>query len=323
MTNDAACRIVVLDAHATNPGDLSWEPLRALGPCEVHPRTPPELTVPRATGAPVVLTNKTPLGRAELERLPELRYIGVLATGVNVVDLAAARARDIVVTNVPAYATASVTQLTFALLGELTLRTGAHAASVRAGDWCRCPDFSYTLGSLVEFAGLTLGIVGFGNIGQSVARVGQAYGMNVLVHTRREPAPVPPGIRFVDLESLFRQSDVVSLSCPLTDATRQMVNARTLGWMRPDAFLINTGRGALVDEEALAAALKEGRLAGAGLDVLSTEPPSPANPLLTARNCILTPHLGWATRAARQRLLDTAVANVRAFLDGRPYNVVN
>lgn len=323
MNPSARPRIVVLDGHALNPGDLSWAGLQALGQCEIHERTPAALTVPRAAGAELLLTNKTVLGRAGIAQLPALRYIGVLATGTNVVDLPAARERGVVVTNVPAYATASVVQLTFALLLELTLRAGAHAESVRSGDWSRSLDFSYTLQPLVELSGLTLGIVGFGHIGQAVAKVALAFGMEVLVHTRRLPAETVPGVQFVDLEALLRASDVVSLNCPLTPETKHLINDRTLGFMRPTAFLLNTGRGPLVDELALADALNAGRLAGAGLDVLAAEPPPADNPLLTARNCVITPHVGWATRAARGRLMATAVANVAAFLAGQPQNVVS
>lgn len=313
----------MLDGFALNPGDLSWAALQALGLCEIHERTPAALTVPRAAGAELLLTNKTVLGRAEIVQPPALRYIGVLATGTNVVDVPAARERGVVVTNVPAYATASVVQLTFALLLELTLRTGAHADSVRWGGWNRSPDFSYTLQPLVELSGLTLGIVGFGHIGQAVANVALAFGMEVLVHTRRLPAETVPGVQFVDLDALLRASDVVSLNCPLTPETKHLINDRTLGFMRPTAFLLNTGRGPLVDELALADALNAGRLAGAGLDVLAAEPPPADNPLLTARNCVITPHVGWATRAARGRLMATAVANVAAFLAGQPQNVVS
>jgi glycerate dehydrogenase len=315
-------RLVVLDGFALNPGDLSWDALQALGPCEIHDRTPPALTVSRAAGASLVLTNKTVVGHSEIAQLPGLRYLGVLATGTNVVDLEAAREAGIVVTNVPAYATPSVVQLTFGLLLELTLRTGMHSESVRAGRWSRSPDFSYTLQPLVELAGLTLGLVGFGHIGRAVTEVARAFGMPVLAHTRRPPAEPVAGVRFVDLETLLRESDVVSLNCPLTPETKHLINTRTLALMRPTAYLLNTGRGPLVDEAALAAALNAGRLAGAGLDVLSVEPPPADHPLLTARNCVITPHVGWATRAARERLLCVAVENVRAFLAGTPRNVV-
>jgi glycerate dehydrogenase len=316
-------KIVVLDGYTLNPGDLSWAALESLGECRVYERTAPADTVARARGAPVVLTNKTVLDAACLAALPDLRYLGVLATGTNVVDLAAARARSIPVTNVPGYSTPSVVQLTFALLLELTHHVGRHADGVRAGRWSRSPDFCYWETPLLELAGRTFGCVGFGHVGRGVARVASALGCSVLVHTRTPPSPPPAGVECVDLETLFRTSDVVSLHCPLTDATRHLINPERLAWMKSSAFLINTGRGPLVDEPALAAALNEGRIAGAGLDVLSLEPPPVTNPLLTARNCLITPHLGWASRAARERLLDQAVENVRAFLSGRAQNVVN
>ena len=315
--------IVVLDGHTLNPGDLSWDELKALGLCEIHARTPPGEVLARAANAEIILTNKTVLGRQHLQSLQPLKYIGVLATGTNVVDLAAARERGIAVTNVPAYATASVAQLTFALMLELTLHAGHHSLSVHRGDWTRSPDFCYWERPLVEIAGRTLGLVGFGSIGRAVARIALACGMNVLVNVRRPPTETTAGVRFVDLETVFRESDVLSLHCPLTAETRHLVNAERLDWMKPGAFLINTGRGPLVDEPALAEALNSGRIAGAGLDVLSVEPPTAENPLLHARNCIITPHLGWATLAARTRLLRVAVENVRAFLSGKPQNVVN
>ncbi len=318
MTN-----IVVLDGFTVNPGDLSWGPLEALGSCRVHDRTAPAEVVPRSQGAQVVLTNKTILDAAALNQLPELRYIGVLATGYNVVDLRAARERGILVTNVPAYSTASVVQLTFALLLELTHHVGRHAQGVREGRWARSPDFCYWDVPLVELAGRSFGVVGFGHVGRGVARVAESLGCRVLVHTRTPPASTVGNLEFADLATLLRTSDVVSLHCPLTDATRQLINRERLGWMKPTAILLNTGRGPLVDEAALAEALNRGALAGAGLDVLATEPPRPDNPLLAARNCLITPHLGWATHAARERLLARAVDNVKAFLAGQPQNVVN
>lgn len=316
-------KIVVLDGHTLNPGDLSWDELRALGECEIHPRTPPELVTARAAGAEVVLTNKVVLDAATLAALPALRYIGVLATGYNVVDTAAARARGVTVTNVPGYSTKSVAQLTFALLLELTHHVGHHAETVRAGRWSASPDFCYWDFPLVELDGRTLGVVGFGAIGREVARIAAAFGMRVLAHTRRPPNPPPSGVEFVPLEELFACADVVSLHCPLTPETKHLVNAERLARMKPGAFLLNTGRGPLVDEAALAAALNRGELAGAGLDVLSVEPPPPNHPLLTARNCVITPHLAWASEAARRRLLREVVANLRAFLAGSPRNVVN
>jgi glycerate dehydrogenase len=316
-------RIVVLDGYTLNPGDLSWATLETLGDCTVYDRTPGHEVVRRTAGARVALTNKTVLSRDHLAQLPDLRYLGVLATGYNVVDLEAARERRICVTNVPAYSTASVVQLTFALLLELCHNVGHHARTVREGRWTRSLDFCYWDRPLHELESLSLGIVGFGRIGQAVARVADAFGLRVLAHTRTVPAPAPPAVQFVDLEPLFRQSDVVSLHCPLTDQTRQLINAQTLSWMKPSAFLLNTGRGGLVDEAALAAALHSNRLAGAGLDVLSQEPPPADHPLLRAPRCVVTPHFAWATRAARERLLHQAVENVRAFLDGQSRNVVS
>jgi glycerate dehydrogenase len=320
---EGTMRCAVLDGHTLNPGDLSWTELESLCACTVYPRTPPDEVVPRAAEAELVLTNKVALDRQQILALPRLRYIGVTATGFNIVDVAAARERRIPVTNVPAYGTASVVQLTFALLLELTHHVGHHAAGVRVGRWAGSPDFAYWDTPLIELAGLTCGIVGFGNIGRSVARLAQAFGMSVLVHTRTRPKAPESGFCFVDLETLFRQSDVLSLHCPLTPDTHRLVNAERLAWMKPSAFLINTGRGPLIDEGALADALNAGRLAGAGLDVLSVEPPPTVHPLVGARNCLITPHFGWATHAARARLMRCAVDNVRAFLTGRPRNVVN
>lgn len=308
-------RIVVLDGNALNPGDLSWTELERLGDCAIHARTPAAEIVRRARGAAVLLTNKTPLNAATIAELPDLRYIGVLATGHNIVDGAAARARHIPVSNVPAYGTASVAQHAFALLLELTQRTGLHAQSVADGDWARSPDWCYWRTPLIELAGLTLGIIGRGRIGQATGRIGEAFGMEVIYAGR-------DGGR-VALERVLRAADVVSLHCPLTEATRGLINATTLSWMKPSALLINTSRGPLVDESALASALNAGRIGGAALDVLSIEPPPDNHPLFRARNCVVTPHIAWATHAARTRLLRAAVDNVRAFLAGRPQNVVN
>ncbi len=316
-------RIVVLDGFTMNPGDLEWRSLEALGELTVYDRTPAELIAPRLAGAEIALTNKTPLRAAELGALPELRFIGVLATGYNVVDLAAARARGIPVSNVPAYSTRSVQQMTFALLLELTQKCGAHDRAVKGGAWAQCEDFMFQFGPLTELDGLTFGVLGFGAIGRAVASTARSFGMRVVAASRTRPSELPEGVEWVTVEELFRQSDVVSLHCPLTAETERIIGARTLAWMKPSALLINTGRGGLVDEEALAQALREGRLAGAGLDVLSTEPPSPSNPLLKAPNCVITPHCAWSTLAARRRLLDVTVTNVRAFQNGRPQNVVN
>jgi glycerate dehydrogenase len=316
-------RIVVLDGYTVNPGDLDWSGLRALGKCEIHDRTPPELVPARAAGAPIVLTNKAVLSREVLARLAGLKYVGVLATGYDVVDVAAAGERGILVTNVPAYGTPSVAQMVFAHLLNLAQRVADHAQSVRAGDWARCPDFCYWNSPLIELAGRTMGLVGFGRTGRATGTLARAFGMNVIFHDPFAEAVPPEAGRAVDLDTVFRRSDVVSLHCPLTADTQGLVNRARLALMKPTAFLVNTSRGPLVDEAALAEALDSGRLAGAGLDVLSAEPPPPDHPLLAARNCFITPHIAWATREARARLLDTVVANVRAFLDGRPQNVVN
>lgn len=315
-------RIVVLDGFTLNPGDLSWAELEAIAPCEIHDRTKPKELSQRTAGREILLTNKTVLDRAAIESLAQLKYIGVLATGTNVVDLDAARGRGIPVTNVPAYSTASVAQTTIALLLELTQNVGHHAQTVREGRWSQSADFCYWDRPLIELSGLTMGIVGFGRIGRAVAELANAFGMSLIVFSRR-PNPAPLFVRYVELEALFRQSDVVTLHCPLTPETRGLVNAESLSWMKPSALLLNCSRGPLVDEPALAEALNHGRIAGAGLDVLSAEPPSPDNPLLRARNCFITPHFAWATGAARRRLMKTAVENVRAFLNGRPQNVVN
>jgi glycerate dehydrogenase len=317
-------KIVVLDGYTNNPGDLSWGELAALGDCEIHDRTPADLVETRAAGAEIVLTNKVPLPRERIERLGKLRYIGVLATGHNIVDSAAARERGVVVTNVPTYGTRSVAQMVFAHLLNLTQHVAHHAATVREGRWSRCEDFCYWDRPLIELVGLTMGLVGFGRIGRAVARLAGAFGMAVLARDPASPADAPTDVEFVDdVDELFRRSDVVSLHCPLTPATARLVDARRLGLMKPTALLINTARGPLVDGAALAGALNAGRIAAAGLDVLDVEPPAADDPLLSADNCFITPHQGWASRSARARLIATAVDNVRAFLAARPVNVVN
>jgi glycerate dehydrogenase len=315
-------RIVVADGYTTNSGDLDWGPLERLGELVVYPRLGTALEA-SIGDADIVLTNKEPLSGELLARLRRLRFISVLATGTNVVDLAAARARGIVVSNVPGYSTPSVVQLVFALLFELTTRTAEHAAAARDGRWTASGDFSYRVVPISEVAGKTLGIVGFGTIGRAVARAALSFGMKVAVASRPSNAHSDLPVERVELEELFAQSDVLTLHCPLSDATSDLVNAERLARMKASAFLINTGRGGLVDEPALAQALNEGRIAGAGLDVLKQEPPPSAHPLLSAKNCIVTPHLGWASREARQRLLDESVENVRSFLAGTPRNVVN
>lgn len=311
--------LVVLDGHTLNPGDLSWDALRALGPCKIHDRTAPADIVARAHGAEIVLTNKCPLRADTIAQLPALRYIGVLATGHNVVDSAAARARGIPVCNIPTYGTRAVAQHAFALLLELVNGAGHHGATVRAGRWATSADWCYWDRPLVELDGLALGIVGWGRIGRAVADLGRAFGMKIYAHSRGDT----PGAERMPLDDLFRRADVVSLHCPLTPETQGLVNAARLALMKPTAILLNTSRGPLVVDADLAAALEAGTIAAAAVDVLSAEPPPASNPLLTAKNCLVTPHIAWAAGAARRRLLDTAVANVRAFLAGAPVNIVN
>ncbi len=315
-------KIVILDGYTLNPGDLDWSALAALGELTVYDRTPPELTVERTAGASIVLTNKTPLPRPVIEALPDLKFIGVLATGYNVVDVASAKERGIPVTNVPGYGAPAVAQHVFALLLELTQRTGLHSDSVRAGEWARSVDWCYWRTPLVELSGLTMGVVGYGAIGRAVARIAQAFGMKVIAATRT-PRADESGVTFTSVDDLFGRADVVSLHCPLTPETEGLVNAARLATMKPAAFLINTGRGPLIVEQDLADALRNAVIAGAAVDVLSTEPPAADNPLLTAPHCLITPHLAWAARASRQRLMDAVVENVRAFLAGAPVNVVN
>lgn len=314
--------LVVLDGYATNPGDLSWSAFQSLGDCRVYDRTPPEDVVARAKDAELVLTNKTALPAEVLVQLPKLRYIGVLATGVNVVDLAAARERGICVTNVPGYGTRSVAQHTLALILELTNQAGLHSRDVREGRWARSPDWCYWDQPLVELDGRTLGIVGYGRIGRNVAELARAFGMKILAPSRKTSAQ-EEGVTFVPLEQLLASSDIVSLHCPLTEDTRALIDAKALALMKPTAFLINTSRGPLIADEDLASALRQGLLAGAALDVLSVEPPPADHPLLSAPRCLITPHQAWATSSARKRLLETAARNVRAFLDGRAENKVS
>ena len=316
-------KIVVLDGYTLNPGDLDWSELKSLGEVQIHERSAPSEIVTRARDAEIVLTNKVPLSAETLASLPSLRYVGVLATGYNIVDTAAARSRGIPVSHVPAYGTRSVAQMTFALILELASRVGDHSASVRAGDWSRCPDFCYWKSPLVELEGLTLGIVGLGRIGKAVAALGKAFGMEVIAAQGLRPISNPEGIRQSDLRAVLGASDIVSLHCPLTEATRHLINQETLGWMKPSAWLINTSRGPLIEEVALADALNSGRIAAAALDVLAVEPPPPTQPLISARNCLITPHVAWASGAARRRLLQVAVENIRAFQADRKVNIVN
>lgn len=316
--------IVILDGYTINPGDNPWDSLELLGNCTIYDRTPVELKLEHARNAEIVLLSKVKLDEAALDALPKLKYISMLATGYNNVDVVAAARRGIPVSNVPAYSTESVVQTTFALLLELAMHVGLHDASVKAGEWITCPDHAYWKTPLLELDGLTLGIVGYGTIGQAVARVGAAFGMKIVAYAPRIPqdtGSVP--VRFVPLEELFASADVVSLNCPQTPENGGFVNARLLTLMKPSALILNLARGGLVNEADLAQALSDGKIAGAGLDVVAHEPMLADNPLLKAPNCIFTPHIAWASLAARKRLMSIVTANVAAYLAGSPINVVN
>lgn len=316
-------KIVVLDGYTLNPGDLSWKDLEALGTVKIYDRTHPGEVVERATGAQIVLTNKTVLDGEALSQLPDLKYIGVLATGYNVVNLEAARRQGITVTNIPAYSTDSVAQMVFAHLLNITQRVGHYAEEVASGHWTKQADFCYWNTPLVELAGKTLGVIGLGHTGMATARIALAFGMQVLAYTSKSAAELPAGIRKADsLEQVFSDSNVVSLHCPLTETTKNLVNMERLKLMKREAVLINTGRGGLVNETDLAEALEKGLLAAAGVDVLSSEPPVPGHPLVGVKNCFITPHIAWATLEARQRLMGQAVRNIEAFLSGQPINTV-
>ena len=315
-------RIVILDGYTANPGDLSWKELEALGQLTVYERTKPEETVARAAEADIVLTNKVIIGKAEIEQLPHLQYIGVLATGYNVVDIKAAHERGVIVTNVPAYSTESVAQMVFAHLLTVTNRTEHYAIQNRAGRWTNNPDFSYSDTLLTEIAGKTIGIVGLGNIGKRVAQIALAFGLKVKAFTSKAAETLPDGIQKADMQELFSTADVISLHCPLTDNTKHLINAETIGLMKKTAIVINTGRGPLVDDQAVADALEDKRIAAYCADVLTEEPPRADNPILKQQNAYITPHIAWATVEARVRLLKIAIENVRAFLNGTPQNVV-
>ena len=316
-------KIVVLDGYAANPGDLSWEGLEALGQCVVYPRTSANELLERAADAEILLTNKVIINKEAMEALPQLKYIGVLATGYNVVDVEAARERGIVVTNIPAYSTPSVAQMVFAHILNITQRVGHYADEARQGVCTASQDFSYSNTPLWELQGKKIGIVGLGNTGYNTARIAIGFGMKVYAYTSKSRLQLPPEIRKVELDELFATCDIVSLHCPLTADTHHLVNESRLKLMKPTAILINTGRGPLVDEQALADALNNGTIYAAGVDVLSTEPPTADNPLLSAKNCFITPHIAWATQEARQRLMEIACNNVEQFIKNKPINVVS
>ena len=316
-------KIVVLDGHTLNPGDLDWAPLKMLGQCAIYPRTPAAQVVERCHDADIVLTKKTVISAEAIEQLPQLKYIGVLASGYNVVAIEAARKANIVVTNAPSYGTASVSQMVFALLLEITQQVGHHAELVRQGAWNACPDFSFHDRPLYELAGKTMGIVGFGLIGRQVKNIANAFGLKVLASTAHpEKYNTEEGVEFIDIDELFSRCHVISLHCPLTEQTKHLVNTARLARIKHGAVLINTGRGQLIDEEAVIEALEEGYLGGYAADVLELEPPEPDHPLLAAPNTFITPHIAWATLEARKRLLDIVVENVAAFKNGQSVNQV-
>lgn len=317
-------KIVILDGFTLNPGDISWDELKKLGDVEVYDRTPENKILERAAGAEVLLTNKTPINKETIEKLPQLRYIGVLATGYNIIAIEEAKKRGIVVTNVPGYSTASVVQMTFALLLELCLHTQRHSDSVKAGKWSASADFCFWDYPLIELSGKTLGIIGFGSIGQKVADIATAFGMNIIGTSRRQTDQSHrKNFRWVELEELLNESDIVSIHCPLVPETNQMINKERLNSMKRSAFLINTSRGQIIVDQDLADALNHGLIAGAGIDVLSQEPPPLHNPLFKAKNCIITPHIAWATKEARSRLMDLATENLASFLAGNTKNVIS
>ncbi len=316
-------KIVVIDGGTLNPGDLSWVELDTLGECVVYEVTTPGQVLERCKDAEIIITNKVVLDRQTISSLPRLKFIAVTATGYNVVDVAAAREKDIPVSNVPIYGTQSVAQMVFAHLLELTQHVGYHSGTVHEGRWAACSDFCYWDKPLIELEGLTLGVVGYGRIGRTTAKLARAFGMQVIAYDVYADKMIDLDVQFVELDELFAKSDVITLHCPLTPENEGMVNAQRLSLMKETAFLINTSRGQLINEQDLTDALNSGQIAGAGLDVLYSEPPSPDNPLLQADNCYITPHIAWATKSARQRLLSTSTNNVKAFLKGNPENVVN
>ena len=315
-------KIVILDAYAANPGDLSWDEFAALGELTVYDRTAQEYAAARIGDAEVVFINKVRLTDDIFAACPNLKLVSILATGYNIVDLAAAKRRGITVCNVPGYSTRAVVQMTFALLLEICQQVGLHSGAVHTGRWQTCPDFCFWDRPLIELDGKTIGIVGYGAIGSAVGTVAQALGMKLLVTARHEK-PVPEGARFVSLPELLAQSDVVSLHCPQTAETARMIDAGALAQMKDGAILLNTARGGLLDEQAVADALRSGKLLAAGMDVVSAEPIRADNPLLTAPNCFLTPHIAWAPLETRRRLQAISAENLRAFLAGKPQNVVN
>lgn len=316
-------KITVLDGYTLNPGDLCWDDFETLGELTVYMHTPKDEVLEHAKDSEILITNKVMLDSEIIGKLPKLKYIGVIATGYNVVDPEAARERGVTVTNIPAYSTMSVAQHVFALLLAVTDRPEHYAMEVREGKWSKCRDFCYWNTPLVELAGKKFGIIGMGNIGMAVAKIALAFGMDVMAYSSKDQVSLPDGVTKASLDDLYRECDVISLHCPLTDSTRHMINKESISKMKNGVILINTGRGPLVDEKDVAQALEDGKIGAFCADVLSTEPPSSDNPLLSAPNSFITPHIAWATKEARMRLMEIAVNNLKQFLAGTPVNVVN
>lgn len=316
-------KIIILDGYTLNPGDISWAGFETLGDFIVFDRTSHDKIIERSKDADIILTNKTVINKDSIEQLPKLKYIGVLATGYNIVDVKAAIQKNIIVTNIPSYGTSSVAQMVFALLLELTQNVGHHSNSVRSGGWSESEDWCYWDKPLIELDGLTMGIIGFGRIGNATSDIAKAFGMNVIANDTEKTKSNSDWVKMVEQDKIFRESDVVSLHCPLTSDNKQFINSAKISLMKRSAFLINTSRGLLINEKDLAHALNTERIAGAGLDVLSKEPPDDTNPLLNAINCFITPHIAWATKAARQRLMNIAVSNLKSYLNGKQVNVIN
>lgn len=315
-------KIVILDGYAANPGDISWEGIKALGECTIYDRTAPEEVLERAAGAEAILTNKVVINAEHIAALPDLKYIGVLATGYNVIDTAAAKERGIIVTNIPAYSTPSVAQMVFAHILNITQQVQHYSEEVRQGVWTHSKDFCFWDTPLMELRDKKIGLIGLGHTGYATARVALGFSMQVYALTSKSHFQLPPEIKKMNLDELFSECDIVSLHCPLTPETRGLVNAQRLALMKPSAILINTGRGPLINEQDLADALNNGKIYAAGIDVLSTEPPHADNPLLTAKNCYITPHIAWATKEARERLMNIAISNLQAYINGKPENLV-
>ncbi len=315
-------KIVVLDGYAANPGDLSWNDVKALGECDIYDRTSPDEVLVRAANAEILLTNKVEITSEIIDALPHLKYIGVLATGFNIIDVEAAKKRGIIVTNIPSYSTPSVSQMVFAHLLNIAQQVQHHSEEVRSGRWSKGPDFCFWDTPLIELQGKKIGIVGLGHTGYATARIAVGFGMEIYAYTSKSSFQLPPEIKKMELDELFTACDVISLHCPLTESTREMVNAHRLSLMKPTSILINTGRGPLINEKDLADALNAGKIYAAGLDVLSQEPPRADNPLLSARNCYITPHIAWASSESRQRLQHIMIENIKAYINGKPVNNV-